>query len=152
VNVVATGTRTLTPAPDSGLPPSAAPTNATQLFAVAAGPLAWALQLDANYALAAYPCFERNVARSVVLPGWEGMSGWLLAINLAAIVLTLVSFALGWRAWRWSHARSMREEQHSRLIARTHALGIAAMVFAAIFFVATVFALIALLGTPPCPA
>lgn len=152
MNVVATGARTPTPRPDAGLPASAAPSNVVQLFAVAAAPVAWAVQLDANYALAAYPCFERNVARSTLLPGWEGISAWLLAINLCAIALTLVAFALGWRARRWSHARSMREEQHSRLIARTHALGIAAMVFAAIFFVATVFALIALLGTPPCRA
>lgn len=151
-NVIATGTRAPLPPADSGLPASAAPTAATQLFAVAAGPLAWAIQLDTNYALAAYPCFERQVARQALLPGWEGLSGWLLAINLCAIALTIVAFALGLRAQRWARARSMREEEHSRLIGRTHALGVAAMVFATIFFLATAFALIALLGTPPCPA
>lgn len=135
------------PAPLAG-----APSNLLQLFAVAAGPVAWNAQLVANYALATYPCFPRGVARSVPMPGWEGSWIWLIAINLAAVALTVVAFAIGLRCMRWAQRQSLDDERHARRIGRTRALGVAALLFAGTFFLATIFTLIAILGTPQCAA
>lgn len=127
------------------------PGDALQLFAVAAAPFAWALQLVVNYAISAYPCFERHAARMRLLPGWEGERALLLAINVAAIAVVVLGGALGLRAMRWARAQSMRDAQGDRAISRTYALGAAAVLFAVIFLLATVFALIAASATPACP-
>ena len=130
---------------------SAAPSSALQLLGVWLGPFAWAMQLDINYAIASYPCFYHGAARVTALPGWGASWVWVLVVNLAAIALTLAGAAIGWRAVRWSRARSVAEERHSRVVSRTYALGVAALLFSATFFLATVVALIAIIGAPLCP-
>ena len=137
--------------PRRGVAASGAPSAALQLVAVAAGPLAWAVQLVANYALAAHACFRRGLASAVAVPGWEGERAWLLAINVAAIAIAGVAFALGLRAIRWARAQSLSDERASRVIGRTHALGIAAVLFAGAFVLATLFTLVTIVASPQCP-
>ena len=128
----------------------AAPSTALQLLGVAAGPCAWAVQLVVNYAIAAYPCFHEHVARVAIMPGWEGSWMWVLVVNIAAVAATLAAFAIGLRAWRWSQRQNMSEERHGRIVGRTRALGVAALLFGAIFLLASLFTSIAILGTPQC--
>ena len=129
-----------------------APSNVMQLLSIAAGPVLWNAQLIANYAIANYPCFPYGVSRTVLLPGWEHSWIWLLAINLVVIALIVVAFGVGLYCVRWARRQSLGEERYTRVIGRTYAFGIAGMLFSATFFLATVFTLIAILGTPQCTA
>ena len=126
------------------------PSKTAQLFGVAAGPILWNAQIITGYAVSSYPCFSGGVSRAVVLPGWE--HSWIapLIVTLAAIVITAIAFAVGWRAASWARAQSFEDELRSRVVARTRAMGIAGMLTSALFILATVFSLIALLGTPQC--
>ena len=129
---------------------SAPPSKAAQLFGVAAGPVLWNAQLIAGYAVSAYPCFHGGISRAVVLPGWE--HSWVapFVVSLVAIALTLGAFAVAWRAVTWARAQSFEDELRTRAIARTRALGIAGLMSSGLFVIATVFTLVALLGTPQC--
>jgi hypothetical protein len=73
---------------------------AAVLFGVFAGPFAWALQLNVNYALASYACFPHTEARLRQLPGWQNFTWSLLAVNLAALGLSVAPALMSWRGWR----------------------------------------------------
>ena len=128
--------------------PAGRPSTPLLLFGVAGGPVAWNAQLLANYALADYPCFPGDAARSQPLPGWGGSWVVLLVINLIAVAVTFACVAIGTRGWRWArHARGV-EGVHG--VPATRALSIGALLFGVVFCISTVFALIALLLAPQC--
>jgi len=126
------------------------PSTFAQLFSVFGGFIAWNVQQVANYALAAYPCFHAGLSRSVMSPGWEHSSVWLLAINLASVATTVLATVMGVRAIGWARAHRSDDEPQPRVVARTRVMGIAGVMSGGLFLLATIFALIALLGSPRC--
>ena len=129
--------------------PPRTPSTAALLFGVFGGPVAWNAQLVANYALATYPCFRGGITRSEPLPGWEAEWPLLLAINLAAILITSASVAVGLQAWR-SARRSRAAGGDTQRGATLRAMGIAGLMSGGVFLIAIVFALVALLMAPQC--
>ena len=122
------------------------------LFGVFAGPFAWALQLNVNYALASYACFPHTEARPRLLPGWQHFSWGLLVVNLAALALSGAAAFLSWRS-----CRATRQVYLGRGVAllevgegRTRFLAICGLMSAFGFATAILFNLFAVLTVPPC--
>jgi hypothetical protein len=69
-------------------------------FAVFGGPLAWFLQLNADFALASNPCFfdnERSIAPHMAHDWtWRAM----IVIAVAAVAVALGATLTAWRAYR----------------------------------------------------
>jgi hypothetical protein len=126
------------------------PSTFAQLFCVFGGFFAWNAQQAANYALAAYPCFHAGLSRSAMSPGWEHSWFWLIAINLASVATTLIAIAVGLRAVNWAREHRSEDEPQPRVVARTRVMGIAGVMSGVLFLLATIFVLIAMLGTPRC--
>lgn len=130
--------------------PSGRPAISLMLLGVAGGPVAWNAQLVANYALAAYPCFPDGAPRTQVLPGWENEWIVLLVINLLAIAVTAACVVIGAYGWRWIARCRANGEGEAHGVPTTRALSLGAILFGTVFFIATVFTLIALALAPPC--
>jgi hypothetical protein len=84
-------------------PPPAAPSHAPTwliLFAVFGGPLAWFLQLNADFALASNPCFFDNERSAVPHLSEDWTWSAMVGIALAATVIALAASLLAWRAYR----------------------------------------------------
>jgi hypothetical protein len=75
-------------------------------FAVFGGPLAWFLQLNADFALASNPCFINN-ERSIVphlSPDWTWRA--MIVIAVAALAVALAATLVAWRAYRLTKEES----------------------------------------------
>jgi len=121
------------------------------LAGAGAGPVAWFVQLAADYGLASHRCFPTQFVRILHLPGWQDIWWELLLINLAAIVVSLVAAALSYANWR-------RARPHAKAAGHVIEAGEGRAAFIALwgtmtglgFFVATIFDTIVLLGMPTC--
>jgi hypothetical protein len=75
-------------------------------FAVFGGPLAWFLQLNADFALASNPCFinnERSIAPHLA-PDWTWRG--MIVIAVAAFAVALAAALIAWRAYRLTKEES----------------------------------------------
>jgi hypothetical protein len=71
------------------------------LFALAAGPAGWILQLVLDYGLSGYACYVGAGPRAAVSPtGWMGERAVLIGLNLAGLVLAVLGGLIAYRAWR----------------------------------------------------
>jgi hypothetical protein len=122
------------------------------LFAAWAGPLAWAAQLIANYALAAYPCFSAGVAHAHVLANWRHEWPLLLAINLVALLLSLSGAALSARFWQATRGEHEGEAGHALDAGegRTRFLALCGLMTGLGFFGAILFNTVGLFLVPQC--
>ncbi|HEY2534889.1 MAG TPA: hypothetical protein VGJ20_44460 [Xanthobacteraceae bacterium] len=75
-------------------------------FALFGGPLAWFLQLNADFALASNPCFLGN--ERAVAPQLAGDWTWSAMISIAAVAcaIALVATLTAWRAYRLTKQES----------------------------------------------
>jgi hypothetical protein len=122
------------------------------LLGVFAGPVAWGLQLVTNFALASHSCFPSDVPRTSILPGWQWSSPAILAINIAAAVLSLAGAAISYRHWqavRHEHHGSVRQAVEAGE-GRTRFLAIWGVMTGLGFFVAIIFNTIGFLMVPQC--
>src|SRR5690348_5131768 len=75
------------------------------LFAVLlTGPVAWSIELLANYALASHACFPRAFPHEAAIEGWSWTWAATLAINLVALIATCVATVFAVRIWRRTRA------------------------------------------------
>lgn len=122
------------------------------LFGACAAPLAWAAQLNLNYALASHACFPSDVSRTGVLPGWDGFRVELVVVNLVALAIALVATAISWRSWRI--ARHERENRAEHLLeageGRTRFFAACGLLSGPGFACAILFNSVALITVPPC--
>jgi hypothetical protein len=122
------------------------------IFIVLGGPIAWFLQLTANYGLVSHPCYPQSAPRTAFLPGWAWVSPALLAINLAALAAAFVAGFLALRLWRAT--RESYPPVYNELLppaaGRTRFLAICGMLTGFGAVAAILFDLIALLTVPPC--
>ncbi|MGI9169685.1 MAG: hypothetical protein ACR2FH_05830 [Caulobacteraceae bacterium] len=85
------------------------------LAGLAAGPFAWIVQLVIGYGVASYACDPRGTPALVSPPpGWAGEGAWLVALNLACLILAGAGAALSWRNWRRAR-RSRGADVESRV-------------------------------------
>lgn len=82
-------------------------------FGLAGGPAAWITQLVVNYGLASFTCYPRMQPASDVVSGWHDIWYGLLALNLAAIAVTLAATAISWRHWRATRAEHPGPAHHA---------------------------------------
>jgi len=129
--------------------PAVAPSSFAQLFGVFGGAVAWNAQIAASFAFATYPCFARHTALTAPAPA-TGNGTWLFAINLGAVGVAALALWVALRTLSWARAQQMHRGPQPRLVTRTFALGIAGVLASGILLLATLFALVALLGTPQC--
>ena len=118
-------------------------------FGLCGGPLAWAIQLNANYALVSHACFPAVAPRVWPLPGWEGLSTVMLVINVVALVIALAALGVSWWAWRATRVEQRGGSGQVRE-GRSHFLAACGLMAAAGFFVATVFNTATLIWVPQC--
>lgn len=125
---------------------------AAQMFAFAGGPAAWVTQLIVNYAFASWTCYPRHAPRMSVVPGWGGIWGGLLALNLIAIVVALLAAWTGWRVWRTTRGEGggASGEVMEMAEGRTRFMGIVGIMTGLYFLGAVVFDTIALFLVPQC--
>lgn len=134
-------------APGRGLEDEAAPPRRSGgwrlAFAVMAAPLAWFVQLDANYGLFALPCFS-GPDRNRFFPG---QSQWVWA---AAIAVYLVCLAIAIAAALASLRIYRRAAGGGEQGSRDCFLGLAGIMLG-VTFAATIFVNgLAMLMVPPC--
>jgi hypothetical protein len=123
-----------------------------QMFAFAGGPAAWITQLVVNYAFASYTCYPRYAPRTSVVPGWGGIWGGLLALNLIAIVVALVAAWTGLRVWQATRGDGggASGEVLEMAEGRTRFMGVVGIITGLFFLAAVVFDTIALFLVPQC--
>jgi hypothetical protein len=121
-------------------------------FGLCGGPLAWAIQLNVNYALASHSCFPAAAPRRLPLTGWEGASTVMLAINVVALVIALTALGVSWRAWRATRVQPRGGSGYMLEVGgeRSRFLAACGSMAGAGFFVATVFNTAALIWVPQC--
>lgn len=87
---------------------------ASLMFGFAGAPLAWTGQTILNYAFSSHNCYPGSLPRTTVLEGHEWTLPVSIAINIAAIIL---SIAAGWVAFQsWHATRSEAEGGHDQLV------------------------------------
>lgn len=113
------------------------PTDARWLWAgVLAGPLAWAVQLQAVYALAAPACG----------------TGRLWPLHLTAAACLLVAAGGGWAAWRaWRAVGGWPDPSDDPATGRTRLMAVLGMMTGVLFSLAIVAQWLAVFTLPPCP-
>jgi hypothetical protein len=127
-------------------------------FGLAAGPIAWAVELNAGYALASWPCFPGDHRMELPLYGYEWSWPALVAILFAATFIALVALWVSWRSFQKSRPMGLagRAEplgEHGHLDAgtgRTRFLALWGVVFSGGFALASLATGIAYLTVPRC--
>jgi hypothetical protein len=96
-------------ADDAALSPHPAPhrrrvTAFESVFGLIAGPLAWAAQLDLNYALASRWCFPKDERALLPLAASDWTWPAMIIGMLAAVSIGLAALLVSWRAYRATRA------------------------------------------------
>jgi hypothetical protein len=121
-------------------------------FAVAGGPLAWFLQLNAGYALANFPCFPGDQRMTAPLEGY----GWSFPTMVAALVAgVLISLASTWASWRTlQRTRRIGPDEHRDLLeirtSRTRFLAEWGVIYGIGFALTTLLTCVAFIVMPRC--
>lgn len=124
-----------------------------ELLLLALGPLLWSVQLLVGYGVASHACFPSYTPwMQSPPPGWAGLPGWLVALNLAAAAGAAAGAFVAWRRWR-------RLPAEIEAPARTHLetgkgrarfLTLCATLTAAGFAIAVLFNTVGILWIPSC--
>ena len=69
---------------------------------------------------------------------------------MASVATTVLAAVFCLRAIAWARAHRSDDEPQPRVVARTRVMGIAGVMSGGLFLLATIFTLIALLGSPRC--
>jgi hypothetical protein len=121
-------------------------------FGLCGGPLAWAVQLYVNYALASHACFPATASRALAPPSWAGVNSIMWMINVVALVISLAALFVAWRAWRATRNEHRDGSAHLLEVGegRSRFLAACGAMAGAGFFVATIFNTAALIWVPQC--
>ena len=121
-------------------------------FGVAGGPLAWAVHLALNYAIASHACFPGAAPRSQPPSGASGLWWLLLCNDLTAIAVAAAAALVAYRSWR-----STRREFAGRGVdlievgeGRTSFLALWGLLTGLGFLLAVLFDAVALWVVPLC--
>lgn len=123
---------------------------AALFFGLGAAPFAWNMQLLFGAALSGQACYPHDVP--LALPSWGGLSWWLLAIDVAGIVLAIAGGLVSWRSWRLTRDEGSGSAHHLLDVGegRTRFLAMFGILASCLFTVGLVFATAALIWVPLC--
>jgi hypothetical protein len=122
-------------------------------FGLAAGPIAWFVQLVANYALVSIACFPHDFPRTHPLPGLEWVGTGRIVINIVAAVVAMAATLVSLRIW-WRIARhdTLPDDTVVPLAAdRVRFLAASGVLLGLGSLAAILFNLVPLLTLPLCP-
>lgn len=112
------------------------PTNTfAQWYGVLAAPLAWAMQLQANYSLVPHAC-------------QTGDMKWLYVSSASFLLLALSALVIG--AWDWRKARRRSPVSREDADARSSWVGLLGMLVSALFLLVIIAQAIPTLFFSPC--
>jgi hypothetical protein len=119
---------------------------------VAAGPLAWFVQLCAGYGLASWACFPHDARRALPLSGWNWTFPAMVALLVLGVIVALAALLVSWRTLE--RTREEAEGGHHHLMeigaGRTRFLALWGTVFSAGFAIATLLTVVAFIVVPRC--
>jgi hypothetical protein len=119
-------------------------------FGLLGAPVAWSLQELVNVGLAGYACYPHGIP--LAEPLWAGMSATTLAIEIAAIVISIAAGLVAFANWRRS--RDEKPGGAGRLVGsgdgRTRFMAMAGMMVSGLFLFANVVSLFFIVWGRPC--
>ena len=121
-------------------------------FGLLAGPMAWFIQVCADYTMASWPCFPEEQRNLVPRTGYEWTWNAIIAITIAAFVIATAAFLVSRRAYNRVRGEAHGDHQHLMDIGsgRTRFLALWGMVFSAAFAVGIVMNAVAYFLLPRC--
>jgi hypothetical protein len=121
-------------------------------FGLLGGPLAWFVQLCAGYAMASWPCFPREVHHLQPAPGYAWTWSAIVAISIAAVIVSAAAFFVSQRSYRRVQGESHGDRQHLLDVGsgRTRFLAAWGMVLGSGFAVGTAMTTVAFFVLPRC--
>jgi hypothetical protein len=122
------------------------------VFGLAAGPLAWFVQLCAGYTLASWPCFPLEQHRLVPQDGYAWTWGGIIAISVVAVIICVAAFLVSRRTFNRTRDEGQGGQQHLLEVGsgRTRFLALWGMVLGLGFAVATGMTAVAFFILPRC--
>jgi hypothetical protein len=123
-----------------------------QAIGVAGAPIAWAIRLMVNLALASSACLPSSSLPGEPLTG-RGAYIAMLGVDVTALVIALAAAFLAYRDWRSTKAEKPGSHQHLLKVGegRARFLALSGTIVSLGFALATGFDLTALLIVPICP-
>lgn len=121
-------------------------------FALAAPPLAWAIQLVVGYGVASHVCFSGSAPNVSASFAWGRAIPLLLAVELVASLIAVSGAAVALRLWRATReeVEGGAEEMVEAGKGRTRFLALWGLMTSVGFLGAIMFSLIGLLVVPLC--
>jgi hypothetical protein len=119
--------------------------------ALTAPPLAWAAQLFIDYGLASHACFPGDAPRRA-RPEDGALHGWLLGINLVALVIAIAATATSFVIWRRTRGEAAGGHEHAVEAGqgRTRFFAVWGLWSGVWFILQILFQTIAAVGVPGC--
>jgi len=121
-------------------------------FGLVGGPLAWFIQVCANYPMASWPCFPGEYRNRVPQPGSAWTWNAIIGVSIAAFLVASAAFLVAQRAF--TRVRDETHGDHTHLLnvgsGRTRFLALWAMVFSAAFAVGIAMNMVAYIVLPLC--
>lgn len=120
------------------------------LLLLAGAPIAWAVQISAGYAAAAYACYpDRFSLPAPVLPHLHGA---LATLSAATIAVSVACALLSYRSWRATRHEFEGDRHHLLDVGegRTRFMSMCALINSVLFTVALILTIGALVLVAPC--
>ena len=121
-------------------------------FGLVGGPLAWFVQVCANYPMASWPCFPGEHRNLLPQPGSVWTLHAMIGASVAAFVIAVAAFVVAQRAF--IRVRHESHGDHTHLLnvgsGRTRFLALWGMIFSAAFAVGIAMTVVAYIVLPRC--
>jgi hypothetical protein len=121
-------------------------------FGLVGGPVAWFIQVCANYTMASWPCFPEEQRNLLPQAGYGWTWSAIIAVSIATFVIAVAAFLVSRRAY--NRVRDEAHGDHQHLIdvgsGRTRFLALWGMIFSAAFAVGIAMDGVAYFLLPRC--
>jgi hypothetical protein len=122
------------------------------VFGLLGGPLAWLIQVCANYTMASWPCFPQEQPNLVPQAGFAWTGSAIIDVSIAAFIISVAAFLVSRRAFNRVRDESHGDHQHLMDVGsgRTRFLALWGMIFSAAFAVGIAMDAVAYFLLPRC--